>query len=57
MYVHVHVYYLSHSDAGKIYKLALTTKHSDYPSDQRAGLHQVTHDSIVSQEWEVMFTS
>ncbi|XP_019849681.1 PREDICTED: uncharacterized protein LOC100635556 [Amphimedon queenslandica] len=38
---------------GKIYKMALTTKPSDYPMDRRAGLRQVSHDSIVSQEWEL----
>ena len=37
--------------------MALTTKPSDYPTDVRAGPNEVSHDSVVSQEWEVTFTS
>ena len=37
--------------------MALTTKPSDYPGDVRAGPNGVSHNPVVSQKWEVPFTS
>ena len=46
-------YVLFSTDTGRIYKVAMASKASEYPSERRLGLDGLSHDPVVSQEWEV----